>query len=260
MLYGNKNVKLEISLDLLDLMNNIQFVDVSLIGFDLTNHKLKVPEELLELAEIVNKYSKFTTSYNLFDPGDDIVKNARIISKSVVDLRKKYTITSGPYGRIILLKQKQDFERELEFIKDSINDFKDNNLKYVADAFNRTIEEIYNYLLPFILRSENSHKFKDDEAIFKYVDEVIRRDLNNLEWYFSFAGLSVIYSNVAVENLDDDRFRALLYRNNKIREALVNTSIYKKLEFEGDYLETLDINSWRGDWSKPTIRLGNDKI
>lgn len=255
MVYGQQKVQHDISLDLLDLMNNIQFVDVKLVGFDLINHKIKVPERLLEVAEIADEHRKSTTSYNLFNSSDDIVLNAREISRMVEKLRKKYTVSAGPYGRIIILEQKQEFEEELESINIKIDSFIKYNSYYVIYAFERTIEEIYNYLLPFILRSENKTMFKDKDDIFDYVDKLIRRDLDNIKNYFLFAGLSVIYSNVAIENLYDDRFRALLYRNKNINKVLMNTSIYKKLQDEGFYLETLNINSWRGDWFHSLLGL-----
>ena len=88
----------------------VEFVELSLLGTELTRQRVALPRDLLLAVSDRDTRERLTTSFQLIDPGATIGREAKEIRQSVDKLRKVHTRVLNPYGSITLRSNRQRLE------------------------------------------------------------------------------------------------------------------------------------------------------
>lgn len=102
----------------------IKFIEIQLSGFNIKQHKVKIPSDLLLVAkDDENVQKQLSATYNLFNTFDkesNLVKRTKNIQDSVKRLREKYTLNLTGYGAMCLVSKILEIEREIQEIQNEI--------------------------------------------------------------------------------------------------------------------------------------------
>lgn len=102
----------------------IKFIEIQLSGFNIKQHKVKIPSDLLLVAkDDENVQKQLSATYNLFNTFDkesNLVKRTTNIQDSVKRLREKYTLNLTGYGAMCLVSKIPEIEREIQEIQNEI--------------------------------------------------------------------------------------------------------------------------------------------
>jgi hypothetical protein len=88
----------------------VEFVELSLVGTELTRQRVAIPQDLLLAVSDRDTRERLTTSFQLIDPGATIGREAKEIRRAVNKLRKVHTRVLNPYGSITLRSNRQRLE------------------------------------------------------------------------------------------------------------------------------------------------------
>jgi hypothetical protein len=88
----------------------VEFVELSLVGTELTRQRVALPRDLLLAVSDRDTRERLTTSFQLIDPGATIGREAKEIRQAVDKLRKVHTRVLNPYGSITLRSNRQRLE------------------------------------------------------------------------------------------------------------------------------------------------------
>lgn len=88
----------------------VEFVELSLVGTELTRQRVALPKDLLLAVSDRDTRERLTTSFQLIDPGATIGREAKEIRQAVDKLRKVHTRVLNPYGSITLRSNRQRLE------------------------------------------------------------------------------------------------------------------------------------------------------
>lgn len=88
----------------------VEFVDLSLVGIELTRQRVALPKDLLLAVSDQITRERLTTSFQLIDPAATIGREAKEIRQAVDKLRKLHTRVLNPYGSITLRSNRQRLE------------------------------------------------------------------------------------------------------------------------------------------------------
>ncbi len=102
----------------------IKFIEIQLSGFNIKQHKVKIPSDLLLVAkDDENVQKQLSATYNLFNTFDkesNLVKRTKKIQDSVKRLREKYTLNLTGYGAMCFVSKIPEIEREIQEIQNEI--------------------------------------------------------------------------------------------------------------------------------------------
>ena len=88
----------------------VEFVELSLVGTELTRQRVALPKDLLLAVSDQVTRERLTTSFQLIDPEATIGREAKEIRQAVDKLRKVHTRVLNPYGSITLRSNRQRLE------------------------------------------------------------------------------------------------------------------------------------------------------
>jgi hypothetical protein len=98
----------------------VEFVDLSLVGTELTRQRVAIPKDLLLAVSDQDTRERLTTSFQLIDPGATLGREAREIRRAVDKLRKVHTRVLNPYGSIALRSNRQRLEAAVAAMQNQV--------------------------------------------------------------------------------------------------------------------------------------------
>jgi hypothetical protein len=101
----------------------IEFVELSLVGTELTRQRVTLPRDLLLAVSDQGTRERLTTSFQLIDPGATIGCEAKEIRQAVDKLRKVHTRVLNPYGSITLRSNRQRLESAVVVLQAQVATF-----------------------------------------------------------------------------------------------------------------------------------------
>lgn len=101
----------------------VEFVELSLVGTELTRQRVALPRDLLLAVSDRDTRERLTTSFQLIDPGATIGREAKEIRKAVDKLRKVHTRVLNPYGSITLRSNRQRLETAVAAVQVQVATF-----------------------------------------------------------------------------------------------------------------------------------------
>lgn len=132
----------------------IKFIEIQLSGFNIKQHKVKIPSDLLLVAkDDENVQKQLSATYNLFNTFDkesNLVKRTKKIQDSVKRLREKYTLNLTGYGAMCFVSKIPEIEREIQEIQNEIELTKKDLARKINLEINNSKKALSKALVPVV--------------------------------------------------------------------------------------------------------------
>lgn len=205
----NKNVN-ESQL-LLKYRRMIQFIEITFKGARLEQTTIKIPRELLQGIQKKGFGHKLKATYPLFH--EDFSKYTKPIKERVDEYRAKYTrALSKKYGRVILIKDKTEFEKEFQVINDKIEHYKKEVSQILNIQIERTKQELIEYFTPIIMANPPEqllhieNELLEEQEVQAYIEWHLGREFPTAEQILKRVEFYHVYKDVTLQILQDEQF------------------------------------------------------
>lgn len=201
---------------LLEYRRLIQFVEITFKGAYLGQTTIKIPSELLNVTKKKGFEDKMKASYPLFN--EDFLKIAKPLKDEVDDLRERYTrALSKKYGRVILIKNKVEFEKEYETIIKKMEKYKIGLNHQVNEQIQRTKQELINYFTPVLMENPPEYLLQwanipEEKEVKEYIEWLLGREIPTSEQILKRINFYYIFKDITEEVLQDNDFYRELER------------------------------------------------
>ncbi|MCQ6274953.1 hypothetical protein JMM81_08250 [Bacillus sp. V3B] len=188
----------------------IQFVEITFKGAHLGQTTIKIPSELLNVTKKKGFEDKMKASYRLFD--EDFLKITKPLKGEVDDLRERYTrALSKNYGRVILMKNKVEFEKEYQVIMKKMEQYKIDLNHQVHEQIQRTKQELMDYFTPVIMENPPEHLLQwarkpKEQEVKNYIDWLLGREIPTSEQVLKRIEFYYVFKDITEEILKDTHF------------------------------------------------------
>ncbi|WP_335383034.1 hypothetical protein [Neobacillus drentensis] len=190
-----------------------QFVELSLIGMGLRRMTITIPSKLLAVSGDKVVQEKLKTTYKLINENSKL--SGKDIEDKVAHLRKTYTRSMGKrLGSVILLKNKEVFNQEVNKVRKEIIKFSDKVKTSLENELAYTKKEISKILVPVIMKNPpddlkgiiTTNK-PSKKIASEYIDEEISKFLPNVEDLITEMELQSDFKDITYEMLNDPLFQ-----------------------------------------------------
>ncbi|WP_338453121.1 hypothetical protein R4Z09_15355 [Niallia oryzisoli] len=189
----------------------IQFIEITFKGARLEQTTIKIPRELLQGIQKKGLGDKLKATYPLFH--EDFSIYTKPVKELVDDYRTKYTRTlSKKYGRVILVKDKAEFEKEFQIISDKIEQYKKEVSHILTIQIEKTKQELIEYFTPVIIDDPPEHLLHmeneslEEQEIRSYIEWLLGREFPTAEQILRRVEFYQVYKDVTIQILQDEQF------------------------------------------------------
>lgn len=141
----------------------VEFVELSLVGTELTRQRVALPRDLLLAVSDQVTRERLTTSFQLIDPGATIGREAKEIRQAVDKLRKVHTRVLNPYGSITLRSNRQRLEAAVAALQVQVAAFAGTVKNRLQREIDHSRKQLVQSVLPGL-------KAKPPEALLASID------------------------------------------------------------------------------------------
>lgn len=209
----------------------VEFVDLSLVGTELTRQRVALPRDLLLAVSDRDTRERLTTSFQLIDPGATIGREAKEIRQAVDKLRKVHTRVLNPYGSITLRSNRQRLEAAVAAVQVQVAAFAGTVRNRLQKEIDHSRKQLVQSILPGL-------KAKPPEALLagivgkptveqitRWIDRQLDQAFPKVDDIVSEMRLVLTIKAVTFEMLKDPKFQA------GVREA------YPDVDFDKPFSE-----------------------
>lgn len=188
----------------------IQFVELTLEGFNMQSRRVQLPKTLPLIASKDNEVkSRLVATLKLLD-NIEKPKELRDITAQLEELRAAFLIPVGQAGRVILTSKKRDFEEELAGLERQLDSCRQKIVVSLSEALQRVVTTIKPDLARAVL-AEKPARFRGlfpttIEAAENFVDEELRKAFPTAEKLVEGMKISKFYKDVTYDVLRNKDF------------------------------------------------------
>lgn len=215
-----------------------QFVELSLTGCRLSAHTINIPKSLLNVAEDSDLADRIRSTCRLVDRTSEFSKKVKRIEDKVRKLRGDCARSLGKrYGSVILRKERVEFDKDVEAIREELEQLSQNVRTELENEINSSREKLITMLLPGVLQNPPKRltselvKEIDDETAKEFIGEELDKEIPPVDDLIGDMQLNCDYKDVTFEMLNDKAFI----------EAIA--AKYKRINFEKLYSEQQTIGT-----------------
>lgn len=189
----------------------IQFIEITFKGARLEQTTIKIPRELLQGTQQKGLGDKLKATYPLFH--EDFSKYTKPLKEQVDECRSRYTrALSKKYGRVMLVKEKAEFEKEIQAIRDNIEQYK-NEVRHILNIqIEKTKLELIEYFTPIMLENPPEHllhidnKLLEEQEVRAYIEWLLGKEFPTAEQILKRVEFYHVYKDVTLQILQDEQF------------------------------------------------------
>lgn len=211
--------------------SRLQFIEIRLQGFNLKQHRVRIPQDLFQLSKR-NKLAQgqLKASYQVFHDTGKLIHYTDQITAQVDELRKKYTVPLGSFGIVYLKENHQAIEKEKEAIQKRIDQKQEELIKLVDREFNAAKKEIGKLLYPLVRKNPPADFLRwnipsDPDSIKAYIRERLDDEFGAPWKMVEGMQLKIIYKDITYEMLIDPAFNDAIKRS-KLRYQFVSEGLF----------------------------------
>ena len=192
----------------------IKFIEIQLSGFNIKQHKVKIPSDLLLVAkDDENVQKQLSATYNLFNTFDkesNLVKRTKNIQDSVKHLREKYTLNLTGYGAMCLVSKIPEIERKIQEIQNEIELTKKDLARKIKLEIDTSKKALSKALVP-VIQNNPPQVLRDNlfdakkitvKAARKFVDDQLDKAFVTGNSYLADMKLEVRYKDLTLNTLE----------------------------------------------------------
>lgn len=213
--------QLDLSRQLNVYTNKIQFVEIELRNFNLAQHTVKIPKELLKLSKNDKDIEEqLNATYTLVNKKSSmLLTKAESIQEEVKKLRTKFTVQLKGFGVVFAKKQKKDLEKTKGIIDAQIIQVKDSIKMDLEDAFAESKKNIVQILYPLLKRNPpvqltrffDADEVPSKEDIERYIMDKLDNAFDSPEKFTDGMSLKMTFKDVTIEMLRDKEFSKAVF-------------------------------------------------
>lgn len=192
------------------LSTKFQFVEFSLQKAALSRKRVAVPPDLLGLGSDPATEELLRASFQLVGKGDEI--SGEHLLKRREEIEKKYLVTIGHYGKVILQSNRAEFDRDVNALKDDVKAFQQAAKSKLNEAIQKNCTEVIARLLP-VVRLKPPERWRaslgsnpSEDQLRRRLEEDLRSAYGNASDYLDRIDIRLIYKDIIVEMLRDADF------------------------------------------------------
>jgi len=192
----------------------VEFVELSLVGTELTRQRVAIPKDLLLAVSDQVTRERLTTSFQLIDPGATIGREAKEVRQAVDKLRKVHTRVLNPYGTITLRSNRQRLQEAVAKLQGQVADFAITARTRLQKEIDHSRKQLVQSILPGL-------KAKPPEALLagvvgkptveqitRWIDRQLDQAFPKVDDILSEMRLVLTIKAVTFEMLKEPRFQA----------------------------------------------------
>jgi hypothetical protein len=203
-----------------------QFVDLSLIGIGFRRMTLTIPSKLLAVSSDRDVQEKLKTTYKLKNENSKL--SGKEIEDKVAQLRKTYTRSMGKrLGSVILLKNKEIFEKKVNKISKEIEKFSEKVKISLEKELSYTKKEISKILLPVIMKNPPDElkgiimtKKPSQKIAEEFISDELSKFLPDVDGLITEMELHCDFKDITYEMLNDPLFQENIQKQFRIENFL----------------------------------------
>lgn len=210
-LVKNPPMKFDIARKVRVFNSQIEFVEFELRGHQIGKRKVNIPSDLLGLAKDDKTKKLLHSSFQLIDDED-----AKISGKEVSDEKDKiardFLINLPNFGNVILRSKKDEFEAEVDKLKNKIKSFQKELEAKLQLAIDKNRTSLVNALAPAVI-TQTPDRWKkflpsnpSDEDIRQILDCELAEQFGSAEENLKQIDISLIFKGVTYETLNNPEF------------------------------------------------------
>lgn len=214
----------------------IKFIEIQLSGFNIKQHKVKIPSDLLLVAkDDENVQKQLSATYNLFNTFDkesNLVKRTKKIQDSVKRLREKYTLNLTGYGAMCFVSKIPEIEREIQEIQNEIELTKKDLARKINLEIDNSKKALSKALVPVVQNNPpqalRDNLFDSKKITVKvarsFVDNQLDKAFITGNSYLADMKLEVRYKNLTLNTLENPEVASKIM-NSKWRYIFMDDGI-----------------------------------
>lgn len=197
----------------------IQFVELKVSGCRLSEHKARIPQDLVHVLRKNPKLSeKIENSIQLLDSRDELVTDPKLSQETIFkrreEIAEKFLRTVKGVGTVIERSKKAEFLKEVELIKSEVDRFAKQIEGKLAGRFSATAKDLAAELVDDIL-SDPPEKWRkklgpipDRERLQWLIREDLMKAFGTPEKKVQKMIVATVLKDVTYDMLKDPNFRA----------------------------------------------------
>lgn len=214
----------------------IKFIEIQLSGFNIKQHKVKIPSELLVIAKdnatVQNQLSATYSLFNTFNEENELIKATTNIQSLVKKLRDKYTLNLPGYGTMCLVSKITDIEKDIQDIQLQIEKSKAKIYSKINSEIEKSKKALSKALTPLVQKNPpeilRDNLFDSKRVTVKmakmFVDDQLDQAFITGENYLQDMKLEVRYKDLTLETLEKEEVVARIM-NSKWRYNFADENI-----------------------------------
>jgi len=189
----------------------IEFVEFKLQGHMIARRTVNIPSDLLGLAKDEKTQKLLRSSFQLIDEEDQQISGKEIANKKE-KIVEDYLTNLPKFGNVILRSKKDEFEKEIDTLKQDITVFQENLKEKLQTAINKNKKSLIDALSPAVAANPPRRwkKYLPDKPTFDQIKRILKLELEKIfgsaESHLKKIEISVIFKGITYETLNDPEF------------------------------------------------------
>jgi len=199
-----------------------QFVELELAGCYVSRKKVPIPSSLVGLARNPEVQSQFHAHFNLItkgalqvSAGAGRVVTEESLQKQRQDIARQFLIPLKGYGSVVLRANKHSLEAAVEQLRAQVKLFQDGVIGGLEQSMDANRTALLDALLPAVAANPPPTYTKfhgsgiSEAQVRSLLGEDIQRAFGDAKALVGDMAVSLVFKDVAIESLQDERFIAI---------------------------------------------------
>lgn len=190
--------------------SHIEFVEFKLVGTAIDQKTVPIPSWLMGLAGNEQTERLMRASFRVVDQTDTL--SGKDLAHDKEQIVRSFLKPLSGYGNAILRTQKDDFEKEVNQLRDDVKLFRKKIQSDLQKAMDKNRELLRQALLPSLLKNPPNQWRRTDGSVpaenilEQWFDNELRRAFGTAERLIGKMEIVLLYKAVTYESLTDSRF------------------------------------------------------
>ena len=187
-----------------------EFVDFELHGVFLSRKRVRIPSDLVGLADDPKAQRLLQSSFQLIEENSESSGNRVVeLKKAIV---KEYLISLPEYGTVVLRTRKEKFQRAVGTLERYVHRFRKRLQKKLQAAIDANRDTLAKALLPGVLANppKRWRRYLGDNPVKDEIERMLRAELTTTfgtaDEVIQDMEVKVIFKGVTYESLSDPKF------------------------------------------------------
>jgi hypothetical protein len=198
----------------------IEFVELEVQGCSVSRHTASIPSDLIGLADDTEAANRLRSVFKVISENDTVDAEGKLSEAALKAERKRITdeflISLPNFGTVILRKNRPEFEKEIEQLKEKVAAFGEGLKGRLAELIETNVAKLVTTLLPKVLKAPPAKWKKllgaspSEQQCRIQLTQDLRAAFGSAEELIKEMKVSFLFKGVTYQTLTDSAFRSLV--------------------------------------------------